>query len=384
VSESKHSLTIKRPHLIGELLIVIVLIKVYDYVRSLAEVRGGPALKHGREVLSIERVLRLNFESVGNRWLADHDVVSLVAAYWYQFAHISVTLAVLAWCYIGSPTIYRRARNALVATNLVGMTVYFFLPVMPPRLLPGASFIDSVAEAGFRSDHDGPVQADQYAAMPSLHLAWAVWTSLVAVALLRRYRGHLLCYLYPAITAAVVVVTANHYVLDVVAGVAVAFATTWVTGLLRPGEPALVSIRRPSLGWRSLPGGSSLVRALGWIRLDDPAAEQYREYTCPRQQRHPDREQSIPQDRAERDGRGHSHCGEGRHQSYVQGPDATRRGDDGGQRGHHHVDRDGGPHGDGASDAPQHRVQDHAVQQGDRQGPQPERRRPGRVAHHGA
>jgi membrane-associated phospholipid phosphatase len=270
-SQSERSFTIKRPHLIGELLIVIVLIKVYDYIRSLAAVRSGPALENGREILSLERALHLNIESVSNRWLQDHDVWSLVAVNWYQFAHISVTLTVLAWCYIGSPTIYRRARNALVATNLVGMTVFFFLPVMPPRLLPGAGYIDSVAAAGFGSI-GGPVEADQYAAMPSLHLAWAVWTSLVAVALLRRYRGHLFCYIYPTITAVVVVVTANHYLLDVVAGVAVAVATTWVTGLLRPDKPALVSIRRPSLRWRSLrwrslPGGSSSGRALGWIRF---------------------------------------------------------------------------------------------------------------------
>jgi hypothetical protein len=251
VSRNRRSLEIKRPHLIGELLIVLVLIKVYDYVRSLASVRGGPALQHGWDVLSIERVLRLNLEDEGNHWLTDHDALSLVAAYWYQFAHISVTLTVLAWCYISSPTLYRRARNALVATNLVGMTVFFFLPVMPPRLLPGAGYIDSVAEAGFGSSHGGPVEADQYAAMPSLHLAWAVWTSLVAVALLRRYRGRLGSHLYPAVTAVVVVVTANHYVLDVVAGVVVALATTWATGLLRPDKPALVSIRRPTL--RSLP-----------------------------------------------------------------------------------------------------------------------------------
>jgi hypothetical protein len=265
---NKRSVVIKRPHLIGELVIVLVLIKVYDYIRSLAAVRGGPALEHGREVLSIERALRLDVEGVGNRWLTDHHTLSLVAAYWYQFAHISVTLTVLAWCYISSPTIYRRARNALVATNLVGMTVFFFLPVMPPRLLPGAGYIDSVAAAGFGSSHGGPVEADQYAAMPSLHLAWAVWTSLVAVALLRRYRGRLGTHLYPIITAVVVVVTANHYVLDVVAGVVVALATTWATGLLRPDKPALVNVRRPAalrslplrswpLPWGS-PGGGSL------------------------------------------------------------------------------------------------------------------------------
>jgi hypothetical protein len=249
---SGRPLPIKRPHLIGELIIVIVLVKVYDYIRELAAVRRGPALDHGRDVLSIERVLRLDLERGGNLWLSDHHTLSLVAAYWYQFAHISVTLTVLAWCYVSSPTIYRRARNALVATNLVGMTVFFFLPVIPPRLLPGTHYIDSVAAAGFGSSHGGPVEADQYAAMPSLHLAWAVWTSLVAVALLRRYRGRWGSHLYPAVTAVVVVITANHYVLDVIAGIAVALITTWATGLLRPDRPALVSV--PALPAWSFPG----------------------------------------------------------------------------------------------------------------------------------
>ena len=61
----------------------------------------------------------------------------------------------------------------LVWINGLGMAVFLVLPVMPPRLLPGTSYLDQVAAAGFGSDHGGPVTADQYAAMPSLHIAWA-------------------------------------------------------------------------------------------------------------------------------------------------------------------------------------------------------------------
>jgi hypothetical protein len=227
----------RRPHLIGELVIVVLLVKVYDLIRSLAAVRAAPAERHGAEVLSIERVLQLDWELAANQWLTAHPHVALASVYWYQFCHISTTLAVLVWCYVAGPALYRSLRNALVITNVVGMTVFFLLPVMPPRLLPGSGYVDSVADAGFGSNHGGPVPADQYAAMPSLHLAWAVWTAVVAASLLAGRRGRLLCYLYPLTTAVVVVATANHFVLDVVAGLAVGLGAVGVAKVLPPFPP---------------------------------------------------------------------------------------------------------------------------------------------------
>jgi membrane-associated phospholipid phosphatase len=234
---------------------VIVLLKVYDYVRSFADERMGPALAHGHDVLSVERALHLDFEFAANKWLTGHHALSLASAYWYQFAHIGFTMAILCWCYASGPELYRAARNALVITNLVGMTVFFFLPVMPPRLLPGMGYVDSVADAGFGTSHYGEhVPADQFAAMPSLHLAWATWTALVAVALLRRYRWGWLALIYPVITCTVVVVTANHYFLDGVAGVAVAMSAIWFSGLHR--TPAQMIFRRSSTANTTAPGSN--------------------------------------------------------------------------------------------------------------------------------
>ncbi|WP_165978350.1 phosphatase PAP2 family protein [Actinomadura darangshiensis] len=212
--------------------IVFALLEVYGYVRKLAHTRYGAALSHGRDILGIEDHLGLDVELGVNRWLTRHHDVSQVSVWVYQHMHTNLTMIVLLLCYLAAPDVYRPARNALVLINLAGLAVFFVLPVMPPRLLPGEGFVDTVAGAGFGITHSPPLPADQYAAMPSLHVAWAVWVALVIMALLRRYRVRWVAMLHPATTAVAVVVTANHYVLDVVAGVAVAMAALLATGLV--------------------------------------------------------------------------------------------------------------------------------------------------------
>ncbi|MFB4308984.1 phosphatase PAP2 family protein [Actinomadura sp. GTD37] len=212
-----------------------MLLEVYGYVRKLADTRYGAALAHGRDILDLEDHLGLDVELAANRWLTRHHDVSEVAVWIYQHMHTGLTMSVLLLCYLAGPRVYRPARNALVLTNLVGLGVFFALPVMPPRLLPNEGFIDSVAHAGFGVTHSPPLPADQYAAMPSLHMAWAIWLAVVIMALLWRYRVRWLAVLHPITTSVVVVVTANHYILDVVAGAAVAIAALLATGLVWAG-----------------------------------------------------------------------------------------------------------------------------------------------------
>src|SRR5690348_6640730 len=131
-----------RPSLVGELLVVLILVKVYDLVRSFAATRQSAALAHGRDILALEGHLHLDPERTLNHWLTDSPLLTDAAAGWYQFAHLSITLAALACCYRWRPDIYRRARNSLVLINVVGLAVFWFYPVAPPRLLPGLGFID--------------------------------------------------------------------------------------------------------------------------------------------------------------------------------------------------------------------------------------------------
>jgi PAP2 superfamily len=220
-----------RPHLLGEIAIILILVKGYDYVRSFAATRGGLATSAGEWVLRIERDLHILVEPRTNHWLYHHTLIQTVAAGWYQFAHLTVTLTMVAWLYWRHSEIYRRARNALVLTNVVGLVVFVVLPVMPPRLLPSGGFFDSVADSGLGSSPKGPVAADQYAAMPSLHLAWATWTAIVGILLVRRTLRWL-WVAYPLLTTLVVVSTANHYLLDAVAGALVAVGAASATGLI--------------------------------------------------------------------------------------------------------------------------------------------------------
>lgn len=216
---------VRRPRIVGELLVVLVLLWVYDLARGHAEVREVSALRHGQQLLDIERWLHINIELSANLWTTQQTALSLVASYWYQFAHLTVTLSMLVWCWWRRAQSYRRARNALVLTNVFGLAIFLLYPAAPPRFLPGFGFVDAVANAGFGASHGGPVTADQFGAFPSLHLAWAVWTAVVAHRLVRSTVLRWLWLCYPVITAVAVVVTGNHYLLDILAGALIALVT---------------------------------------------------------------------------------------------------------------------------------------------------------------
>lgn len=216
-----------RPALLGEVLVVGVLLVAYDHIKRVAHSRPIVAESHGRSLLRLERAAGLDIEGAFNRWLTAHHVVALAASYSYELLWWSTAIAVLVFAYWRCPELYRRMRNALVAINLLALVVFFAWPVMPPRLLPGAGFADSVADAGFGSKHAGRLPADQYAAMPSLHVAWAVFTAWAIWIVSPRREVRAFAVLLPVITTVDVMATGNHYLLDAVAGIAVGCVAIW-------------------------------------------------------------------------------------------------------------------------------------------------------------
>jgi hypothetical protein len=162
----------------------------------------------------------------------------------YDLAHIDVTLVVLVVCFVFRAPVYRRARNALLLVNLAGLVVFLAFPVAPPRLLPGAGFVDIVAGSGTWGawEAGGGVadHANELASMPSLHAAWAIWVALTVMSMTTRRSWRLLAWTHVALTCTVVIVTGNHYVIDVLAGAGVV-SGAWAVA------PALVVRRVP--GW---------------------------------------------------------------------------------------------------------------------------------------
>jgi len=234
---------------VGELLVVGCLLFVYDLVAAQARVRAGSADAHGRWLLQAEH---LGLEKAADLWLAGIGWLQAPASYYYDLAHIWVTMAVLLAAWVLRPAVYRPARRALVGINLVGLAVFFAYPVTPPRLLPGAGFVDIVAGShtwgAWESGGTVAERANELASMPSLHVAWAVWVALTLGAMTTS-RWRALGWLHVGLTSVIVVITGNHYLLDVVAGAAVP-ALCWraARGVVRPEvvpepavpEPALV------------------------------------------------------------------------------------------------------------------------------------------------
>jgi membrane-associated phospholipid phosphatase len=211
-----------------EALVIVWLAWVYDAVNNLAPLRIGPALAHGRAILSFETSLGIAPERSLDRWLAAHHSLGLVVSDYYDNAHFIVTVGLLAILWWQGARRYRPMRNALVAINLLGFVIFWLYPVAPPRMLGG--FTDVVASThAIGSWHTGALasEANQLAAMPSLHIAWAIWCTIAVWQLTRRALLRALGVVYPFLTGFAVLATGNHYVLDVVAGavlVAVSFA----------------------------------------------------------------------------------------------------------------------------------------------------------------
>jgi membrane-associated phospholipid phosphatase len=174
-----------------------------------------------------------------DQWLAGHHTLGLIVSDYYDNAHFVVTLGLLGLLWWRRAGVYRSLRNSLVLMNLLAFLVFWRYPVAPPRMLSG--FIDIVADThAIGSWHTGALasHANQVAAMPSLHIAWAVWCSAAVWQLTRRPLLRALGVIYPFTTGFAVLTTGNHYVLDILGGVllaALAIALVWV---LRPGGRA--------------------------------------------------------------------------------------------------------------------------------------------------
>jgi hypothetical protein len=232
-----------------EALVVVWLAWVYDAVNNLAPLRLGPALAHGRALLDFESSLGIAPERSLDHWLASHHGLGLALSDYYDNAHFVVTIGVLALLWWRGAALYRPMRNALVAINLLGFAIFWLYPVAPPRMLGG--FTDVVASThAIGSWHSGALasQANQLAAMPSLHIAWAVWCSVALWQLSERVLVRVAAVLYPCLTGFAVLATGNHYVLDMAAGVVLVAVAMACVSL----APRALSRARPL---RGEPGG---------------------------------------------------------------------------------------------------------------------------------
>jgi hypothetical protein len=224
-----------------ELLGGLILFAVYSAVAGLDwSGRDSAAQAHGRAIFGLERGLGLDLELPLNRWLAPHDMLRTAANYEYALTYIASALALLIWLYIKRPQTYRWARTSFVLLNLLALGCFAAYPVAPPRLLPALGFVDTVRTGHTWGSWGSPMvdHANQLAAMPSLHIGWALWVSLVLAAISGARWLQVFSALHVLVTWLVIMATANHFLLDAVGGALLVWLTLAVMSVLRdrPGR----------------------------------------------------------------------------------------------------------------------------------------------------
>ena len=209
-----------------EIVLIGGVYALYDLTRYVVSGDHDGAVSHGSAILRFEQRVGIAPEHWLNHFVSPHALLAVPADYIYATLHYIVTPAVLIWMWRRHSTEYGHARTVLMWTTIVGLIGFSMLPVAPPRLLPG--FIDTMA----RYSHDGwwsnaasaprgfGHDTNQYAAMPSLHVGWAVWCGVQMVKYGKHRITRVLGVAYPVLLSIVVIATANHYLLDVLAGVA--------------------------------------------------------------------------------------------------------------------------------------------------------------------
>jgi hypothetical protein len=239
----------------GEALTIAWLCWLYDAITNVAPLRLHAALAHAHDLLSFEQAVGIDPELSLDRWLAGHRALGLIVSDYYDNAHFIVTLGLLGFLWWRRADIYRPLRNALVGVNLLGFLIFWLFPVAPPRMLGG--FTDVVATTGaIGSWHTGALasHANELAAMPSLHMAWAGWCAVVVWRLTERRWLRALGALHVVVTVFAVLATGNHFVLDVIGGVATLALSLVLVGWSESARRPFATLRRRA--WAALAGSA--------------------------------------------------------------------------------------------------------------------------------
>jgi membrane-associated phospholipid phosphatase len=210
-----------------ELLIVGVAFVLYYLVRGFVVERTFEATSRAIRVVELERSLGLwVWEMKLQAWvMSSHVLVQLFNGI-YVYAHFPLIIVIGLWLFFFHRQRYVLLRNAFLISGGIGLIIFNLLPTAPPRLLPWP-LSDQVVDTMFafsRVNYDMQPAAfvNHYAAMPSLHFGWNLLLGIGIIWTVRHTLGVAFGVLMPAAMCLAVVVTGNHFILDVLAGTVVA------------------------------------------------------------------------------------------------------------------------------------------------------------------
>lgn len=216
----------------GQVLVMLGAVAAYFGVRGATEAKAPEAVRNAAGLVRVERLLGLDLEHALQGLVLPHGWLSEAFTRVYVFGHWPVIVLTLTLLALRAPAVFTRARNAMLLSGTAGLAVFLALPVAPPRLA-GLGLVDTVDQTSHAYRVLQPAAfTNQYAALPSLHVGWNLLMGLALWAATRRRWLRVLAVAGPLVMATAVVVTANHYLVDVVAGASLAGAAWLLAGRL--------------------------------------------------------------------------------------------------------------------------------------------------------
>jgi hypothetical protein len=190
-----------------ELALVAVFVFVYEWLRHGMIQSGAEATAHALSIVRIESDLGLFHEQAIQSWFLHFPDIVRGFNLYYGGTHFVVPVVALLWLALRHPERYGRARNLLGVTTGVAFVIFWRFPVAPPRLLPSKyGIIDTLVTMGNSGRAESRLidsAGDVYAAMPSLHVAWAIWCTIVLYPVVQSRVVRVLLIAYPVVTTVV-------------------------------------------------------------------------------------------------------------------------------------------------------------------------------------
>jgi hypothetical protein len=220
----------------------------YRLARGLVDGHPNIAFQHGRGIVELERSLHSFFEVDVQRWAIDHTFFIHAANWMYINSHFLVTTAFLIWLYTARNHAYYFVRNMFIVAMVIALIGYVAFPTAPPRFFPEWGFEDTVEDFfGPGVSQSAGALYNPYAAIPSMHVAFALMITVPAIKLVGNRVLKFAWALYPLLVTLVVIATGNHFWFDAVVGIAVAGLAAWVA------SAAFARVRPEAWAWRKAP-----------------------------------------------------------------------------------------------------------------------------------
>lgn len=212
----------RRTHpLAYEALLITLAILAYFGVRNVTAGSPEAAFDNADRVIAFQERFGLDWEDEIQRAMIDHEWLVDVANWVYIWGHWPVILSAAVGLFLFRRDRYVLLRNALFISGAIGFLFFALFPLAPPRLLD-LGLVDTVTDRSYAYRAlQPPGLTNQYAAFPSLHAGWNLLVGIVLFLAFRHLGVRAFAVLMPVAMALAVVATANHYVVDVVAGYAV-------------------------------------------------------------------------------------------------------------------------------------------------------------------